>query len=86
MQSLTQREFEARLTWIESDLNNPSRDDWYSMQVAAEIRKLRIKKEVNLTDLKLVTSKPEVPKSLPSKEEISLSKSKWFNLLGIKGK
>jgi len=84
MRGMTQREYEARLAWLEEEQARPSQTDWYLMQVAAEIRRSRAAdlSTVKLEDMKLVKA---VPKKPPTKEEaVARSKSRWFGMLGVK--
>jgi len=84
MRGMTQREYEARLAWLEEEQARPSQTDWYLMQVAAEVRRGYVKdpSSVKLKDMKLVRPKPE---QLPTKEEaVARSKSRWFGMLGVK--
>ena len=87
MRSMTQREFEARTAWIEMEMERPSRSDWYAMQVAAEVRRNRVKdpSTVSLVDMKLKTQQPEPVKAPATKDEAAaISRSRWFGFLNIK--
>lgn len=86
MRSITQREFEARLAWINEDLGSPSRSDWYAMQIAAEIRKTRAKSpnRVSLSDMKLKPKEDSTP-PVTRKEAADRSRAYWLGSLGIKG-
>ena len=92
MRKLSQREYEARLAWINKDLENPSKSDQYLMMIAAEVRRGRYTDPslVNLEDMKLTFTSPsdrqlEKEKKKP-KENIAVTKSRWCGLLGIRGK
>lgn len=88
MRSMTQREYLARLAWIEKDLGEPSRADYYAMQVAAEVRKANNKiknpESVKLEDMKLRSQKVEKPRPVTRREAAARSRSRWFGVLGIK--
>lgn len=87
MRSLTQREYETRLVWIEGELERPSRSDWYAMQVAAEVRRTRVKcpNNVKLSDMKLKVNRPEqIPELATREETVEQAKARWFGFLGVK--
>jgi hypothetical protein len=88
MRSLTQREFEARMAWLEEEMEKPSREDWYAMQVAAEVRRTRVKDptSVKLPDMRLKSDKLEqVPQGpVTRKEAADKARSRWFGMLGVK--
>lgn len=84
MKSMTNREYEARLAWINLDLNHPDKSDWYLMQVAAEVRKSWANKPnlVHLKDYKL--SAEESTKPLSKEELTAISRARWYSMLNIK--
>jgi hypothetical protein len=86
MRSMTQREYEARMAWLDEELNNPSRTDWYLMQIAAEVRKSVVKdpSSVKLPSMKLKSSSPEPAKPITREEATARSKSRWFGMLSVK--
>ena len=87
---MTQREYEARLSWINKDLEQPSRSDWYLMQIAAEVRRNRVDKPelVKLNDMKLASEKEKKAKEEKPKKidpiALAISKSRWGGLVGLK--
>ena len=85
MRSMTHREYEARLAWIDKYEDVPSRDNWYMMQVAAEVRRSQLKNpsSVSLKDMKL--KKEEVTQPVTLEEATARAKTRWYGMLGIKG-
>lgn len=84
MRSMTQREFEARMAWIEEDQDTPSKSDWYLMQIAMEIVRSRAKdpSKIHLNDMRLKREKKaETPKSI--EEAAAASKSRWSGAVGL---
>lgn len=55
MERLTHYQYRICLAWIERDWEEPSRTDYYLMQIAAEVQKSRVKKpaQVDMNKLKL---------------------------------
>jgi hypothetical protein len=58
MESMTHREFLTWNEWLKTQLNTPSRADFYVMRVAAEIRKIyysitNTKSKVDVNDFKM---------------------------------
>jgi hypothetical protein len=84
MRSMTQREYEARLAWLEEEQSRPSQTDWYLMQVAMQIKRGYVKdpNSVKLEDMRLVKAKPEKP--VTKAEAVARAKSRWFGMLGVK--
>jgi len=82
---MTQREFEARMAWIEEEIDRPSREDWYLMQIAAEVCRTRVRnpQDVKLSDMKLRSGKQEVPQTMTKEEATARAKSCWFGMLGV---
>lgn len=62
MRSKTNREYRTWMRWLENEDNNPSRSDWYAMQIAAEIRRSGRKdpNSVAVRDLKLTLKREKV--------------------------
>ena len=82
---MTQREFEARMVWIDGEMDRPSREDWYLMQVAAEMRRTRVKspQDVKLADMRLKIDRPKEAVPVTREDAAARSKSHWFGMLGI---
>jgi hypothetical protein len=92
MRRMTHREYEVWIEWIKDNQGHPSRSDWYAMQIAAEIRRLRMKTPavegydpnvVKLADMKLSRDDPK-PKTITREQAADQAKSRWFGWLKIK--
>lgn len=89
MRKITHREFLGWLYWLESQWNEPSRSDYYLMQVAAEVRRVlrknpsKIKTEHLL--IKFVPKKPQKNIIKRTIEEVSkAAKARWGQWVGLK--
>lgn len=82
---MTHREFLVRMAWIENDMERPSREDWYLMQIAAEILRDRVKdpSKVKLEDMRLRFANPNPP-PVTRQEAADKSRSRWCGMLGVK--
>lgn len=82
MSSMTHREYLTRLAWIEENYKDPSREDYYAMRIAQEVRRVLSKKpnDVKITDFKVEFGKQ--PKPDPQKA-VDASKAFWFGALGL---
>lgn len=101
MKTKTNREYRTWMRWLENEDNNPSRSDWYLMQVAAEIRRSNRKdpNSVAVRDLKLTLKREKVVAPIPTASPTpapdsstvkatvtALAKSKWFGIVGFGGR
>lgn len=87
---LTRRQFRAWREWTAEDLNEPSKADYYAMQIAAEVRRVLSKKPggIKLADFKLVfkPKKPKPPTPQETETAVKLSKAIWMVRSGaVKG-
>ena len=86
----THRELLVWNAWLDQEWDNPSRSDWYAMQVAAEVQRLyeqRLKspKPVQVKDMKLnFTTEKDANKPLRVEKKVATawSKARWFSWLG----
>lgn len=74
------------LRYLETEWNRPTRDNWYAMQIAAEIRQIRNgfsknPKGVSLNSLKLKFQRPGAGKKM-SDHEYHLHELAWRARLG----
>lgn len=92
MRRMTHREYEVWIEWIKDNQDRPSRADWYAMQTAAEVRRLRMKtpsiegydpNAVKLVDMKLSRDCPK-PKTVTREQATERAKARWFSWLKIK--
>ena len=84
-QELTHREFLALDKYLREEWNEPSRSDWYLMQVAAEIRAIgqsfsKTPKPVRLQDLKIEfkEERRKEKKPLTKEERAKIAKAIWM--------
>jgi hypothetical protein len=89
---ITYRQYLVWIDWSNHDMNFPSRQEYYLMQVACEVRRGWVTgkpSEVTLNDMRL---KFTVPKPSPSQtsnspplfpQEDNLALAKWGHALGI---
>lgn len=85
MEKHTYREYLIWMEYLNQELNNPSRTDYYLMQVAQAITSLFKKDKRGITlDKFVLTFKPQRPKS---KEQLAAeSKASWMQILSSKNK
>lgn len=89
MKSMTHREYLTWLEWLDQQWDEPSRSDYYLMQIAAEVRRgyvaSRYARRIRIPDFRLRFQRPRRPRNL--REATRWAKAKWFAALGItKGK
>lgn len=85
MRKTTNRQFEVWRRWLAARWNSPDRTDHYLMQVAAEVRRGRVKNpaSVSVDDLKLPFKVVAADPPPPSPESASArSKAGWSAALG----
>lgn len=93
----THRQFKSWMHRLEQRWNEPTITEHYLMQVAAEIRRTRMKNpgRVKLDDLKIPFTKVDelgkpIPKAPPTKKELEsaskASKTRWAARLGERAK
>lgn len=78
---MSHREYRARLAWIEENLSDPERSDYYLMQIAQEIRRALSKhpNRIKLEDLKIkFRSKRDLVK-----DSMSKSKQAWMSVFSM---
>ena len=66
--------------WLDEQMSEPSRSDYYLMQIALEIRSI-FKKRVKLSDLKLVfeTKKRPAKSATDKASMLEAIKARWIN-------
>lgn len=80
----THRQFRAWQVWLMMDLDRPSRADWYSMEVRAEVRRGWVKDpgKVDANDFKLRFKDPRQAEAKSSEEErimaAKMSRGTWL--------
>lgn len=75
------------MAWLDEEEDRPSRADWYAMQIAAEIRRTRVKDpgKVSINDMKLKMEAPKPPPLPTTREEAAaMAKSRWAGMLNVK--
>lgn len=93
MASMSNREYNVRLAWLDRQMNEPSRSDFYLMQIAQEVRRVLSKKPetILLEDhfkIKFGRSSTE-PKELTQEDKdraTAVARSRWMGLVGPGGK
>lgn len=88
MKQISHREYLDKLRYINDKWNEPSRSDYYSMQIAQRVDGVLSKRVPKLENFKIPFEVTEQKKRV-SKEQASVwSKSFWLPLLGMgkKGK
>lgn len=82
---MTHRQFLVWQVWLDEEMNNPSREDHYLMQIAQEVAKTRAKhpNQVKLEGFKLVHTKKIIKKikgkPLTKQGMEELSKQMWIS-------
>lgn len=87
----THRQHITWLAWLSSidRWNEPSRSDWYAMQIAAAIQGTRGKKVTDLSSLKIPFKfqdqkpQPELSKEEKIKRAAEIEKMRWAQRLGM---
>jgi ribosomal protein S19E (S16A) len=87
---LTYRQLEALEAWRVEQQNEPTRDNWYQMQLAAEVRQLRfamtgVRKAVKVEDMKLTFGAVDrgKKKGPASPAAVAASKARALAMVGL---
>lgn len=66
----------------------PSREDWYLMQIAAEVHRSSVKnpERVKIEDKRLKLVRDELPKKMTRREAAKAARERWLPMFGIKPK
>lgn len=83
----TDRQKLVALKWLQTEIENPSRSDLYSMQIACEVRRVLSKNpnSIKLKDFLLTMTNPSSPQGKASADNIAaVAKAQWR--LRLKGK
>jgi len=89
MESMTHREFEARLEWIrqerEREIEKPSLMNHYLMQIAAEVRRSWVEDPsgVDMQQMRLVAHQ-QLKGPVDREEATRRSKAKWCGWLNVR--
>lgn len=90
MSTTTHREFLTWCAWFDKEWNQPSRSDWYLMQIAKEVfcvlRKDRKSITADKFKIEFKQVKPKSDSSLSKEVKTNWAKSAWMALVGYKGK
>ena len=88
MEAHTHREHQAAIAWLDKEMNNPTIDQHYMMQIAQRVQqgnakhpdKVSLKHQI----LNFITGKKQTKKPITKDQSIAQSKAGWFGGLGIK--
>lgn len=85
MESTTERQLVVWMAWLAIQLNQPSRSDYYSMVIAAEIRRGNSKnpRSVKVGDFKLRFNSDSRSSSVPDETKLKLMKARWLAITNI---
>jgi hypothetical protein len=88
MGKLTHREVQTRLAWLDEQFDRPDRADYYMMQIAAEIRRWKLKdpRVVKISDMLLKSEPSRGMESDPASERRKAARQKLLILasFGVK--
>lgn len=95
MRELTYREYRTWLTWLDEQWNNPSRSDYYMMQIAQAVARKGIRNPQDVTvgmfRLPFVMKKgeeeekekePSAPPPIPPFSRVEVSQAIWLGSVG----
>ena len=80
---MTHREYLMRLAFLDSQMDVPSRNDYYLMAIAAEVRRVLSKnpRRIKLLDFLLKFPKKNQP-TLTQEQVAKTSKNRWLGIIG----
>jgi hypothetical protein len=83
---MTQREYLARMAWLEEEQDRPSRADWYAMQTAMEVRRTAVKdpQSVKLADMQLKREVIKPNTTITKEGAAAIARARWYPMLGVK--
>ena len=81
MQTITHREFRTWVAWNRDQLNNPSRSDYYLMQIAGYVAHVMSGKRWSLKDFVVKFKTDRLPQ-ITREEQTKMAKSVWSARLG----
>lgn len=88
MEAHTHREYRAAIAWLNVEMNRPTIDQHYMMQIAQRVQQSNVKQPNKITlkhqILSFVIGKKETKKAVTKDDQVKQSKSRWFAGLGIK--
>ena len=83
MEKHTHRQFLSILEYFKMDMNTPSRDNYYAMQIAAEVRRGYVEKSASVRlDQFLLQFETRKMGKLTKNQRVQLSKDKWKAVVG----
>lgn len=87
MESMTHREFQTRWAWLQEQWNNPSRTDYYLIQIAREVRAVLSKNpnQIKFEHLRIKFKEKAEGRKPSVQKAAQWAKARWFGLTG-KGK
>ncbi len=84
----THREYQAAIVWLNKEMNNPTVDQHYMMQIAQRVQQANVKhpNKVSLKHqiLSFIIGKKQTKKPMTKDQAVAQSKAGWFSGLGIK--
>lgn len=88
MEKHTERELRVWLEWLNLQMDEPDRGDWYSMQIACEVRRVitllcQSRRDPTPVDFKLKFQKGPQIKAESIEQAAQWAKAKWFGAVGI---